>query len=287
MADESSYIVRDDGLHDELPKYLCLGHGLEEIADKEKESFEDRSVLPKGYCVVTFVEAGDVAYNKEVCPMFNLFTNEDKEINDILSNPELHKDKMPPGMRVYYPGMKLPNLVFNPNTSWEDSRLICKAGVFKYPIHKDIIFPMLEATDIDDEVYINYMKECNNGFCKLIDESQVSKDNIHTNKFPETWKGTEMEERLFSSGVEVTLEIIMRKLKKGIYYFPICRACKEYVTFVDDEVKTRPRIMPPDERLMLIREKSNIQHMSDLPMEIPEDWPPTKLELFRLRKKQR
>ena len=83
---------------------------------------------------------------------------------------------------------------------------------------------------------------------------------IHENKFPETWKGTELYERLFKSGLEITLEDIMRRLGKGFYYFPICRGCKEKCTTCHDPTFKRPLILPTDERLVLIRRKSNTQH---------------------------
>ena len=283
MASDARYINIDSEIsNEELPKYVCIGHGLEEIAE-EKETFEDRAILPEGYCVVTYVEAGDVATNKQVCPIFDLFRNTDDDINNVLSNPELFRDIMPEGMRVYYPGMKVPKLIFIPNTTWSKSRTVCKSGVFKYPISDDIIFPISKSTetDIDDETYKGYLKECNNGMCKLTDKTDDDTMKTHVNIFPETWKGTEIYETIFKGDIELTLEKIMRKLGKGFYYFPICRGCKEKCGFCDDPTFIRKPLSKSDERLVTIRRKSLTQHELEKPTEIPKKWPLTRLEMVR------
>jgi hypothetical protein len=203
--------------------FIVMGHGTENVVD-----FEERTILPEGYVVVTFCECGDYTTLTKTCKLYPYFVDGSHSTRGLLSNPERLKQAYPDYfMHIYKPGSYIPSIkttlkmVWNqfyrepkiPNRELHEGeteeqhktiKYICKSGVFKYPLDESVLF------DKSKDDMCNYSGWCAN----IIDDHEVSQ---YLSKAKEG--GLNIQSGVFG----ITLEDIMKKFGPGIYYLPICR----------------------------------------------------------------
>ena len=128
------------------PAYLVLGHGTDLMTP-----FDERKIVPEGVIVMMWVEAGVAADPKDACPVIRVFRDPTKAsmIAKPLEHLEEWRSLSDAKLRVYTPGMRLPNVTASMATTWTrklnpafendgvkyNSGIIAmRSGIYSYPL---------------------------------------------------------------------------------------------------------------------------------------------------------
>ena len=226
--------------------FAILGHGYETEFDYTK-----RNILPEGFTLVTIVSSGQTALMPDVCRGVNLLsTVGDKRIlNDPANNIDAISKKMfspeeyegGRRIRVYTNGGSYPTLYISPLADWNKKisekrfKTTFISGVRKFPIVLKAESPFHSAIKPEDRELISRGREeemgmtCNmlsyNNSNAVLDKEIIKK--LYTDSLYPTIE--QMETEIGKSFLEIrnnkliSLADLFVGLKKGVYYFLICR----------------------------------------------------------------
>lgn len=114
-----------------LPIYALMGHGNEDIVTPV------RIVVPAKTTIVMFAQCGESTYADKFCRLLDLFR--DKSNERLFNNPQLHLKELCRLIRVtfsdvkiYLPGMTMPNLSYDPFAVHPTNSLPCGVKEFPY-----------------------------------------------------------------------------------------------------------------------------------------------------------
>jgi hypothetical protein len=242
------------GAQADVPIYLILGHGTEVVYN-----FNTRQQLPEGYTLVTYSQAGNASYRKEVCKTIGLFEDASNEelLRQVAGNKTSLEDVLDHSINVYTPGQRIPNLTITPVTSWDFDYIeftkFQRCGVYTFPMRPNPVFEQPFQPDLTEKqiqrlqtktIIKEDMSECAgqvayfpymNGKAERV--APFFKDSVYpTEDFVREKKNATLSN--LKHNTKITLTDLMKKLGPGIYYYVICRACDTFYGLFRNQMET-------------------------------------------------
>ena len=208
-----------------VPAFVILGHGEEDTT----VGFDERSVLPEGYTLVTLSQCGavtdeDIVQNfinaaSSLDPaMIRTFKEVDKKTIESLLGQKIH---------IYTEGQKIPALYVSFFLDWvrDDGWDTMKSGVYTLPVTPDpkILKPYAYASSAEKNALVIHNTFSPKMMGDVLDLYTDSRFPLRENVHVVANRG------VFQQSVTAPLSAVFNaaNLGPGVYYYIVCRDPKE------------------------------------------------------------
>jgi len=233
-------------LSPDLPLYLCMGHGQEDVsifctpaerALKKHSQPPCRSVCPASTYVVLFAEMGSVTWGKTETALIQLFQDRTKgaELQSVVHGG-MGEHGMLRNLRLYKPGDELPLLNFNPLNYDKEENTISQSGMYSFPIEQRI--RTCEVISLDSDSTKTIIRTVFDG--SIAPTVKTALDSRNRRGHIASWQQLGYQ-------LAIDLELLLERQGAGIYFLPICRACKnQYEATAGDLQRVMKILRTPD-----------------------------------------